>query len=139
MIPFIIHHDRLPNTQQHYLQADFAGMTLMQRLEFIFKGGFAPKTDLYTEAFEISYRDMLKWREVSKLLCVRFEDLVGTKGGGDDNLQIDTLKQIADHLYKPNVEDIHILAAKLYNEHSLFAKAISTRGRMNLIEISCKY
>lgn len=47
------------------------------------------------------YRSYSGWSESKSCLIVKFEDLVGAKGGGSDSLQEKTVKNIADFLNIP--------------------------------------
>lgn len=44
------------------------------------------------------YQSMLCWSLCSHNMTLKFEDLVGKKGGGDDRLQFQSLRQITRHL-----------------------------------------
>ncbi|ATX79661.1 Sulfotransferase domain-containing protein [Mariprofundus aestuarium] len=45
-----------------------------------------------------SYKSFLPWVDDPDNLLVRFEDLIGAMGGGDDNLQEKTIRKIASHI-----------------------------------------
>lgn len=44
------------------------------------------------------FRSMLAWRNTKNFLTIRFEDLVGSKGGGEVQLQKQTIVNILNHL-----------------------------------------
>jgi hypothetical protein len=44
---------------------------------------------------------MIAWQNEPNCLFVRFEDLIGEKGGGSDERQTDTIKRIASYLGIP--------------------------------------
>lgn len=45
------------------------------------------------------------WLDDPSALCVRFEDLVGARGGGDEAIRIDTIARILDHVGSPLERD----------------------------------
>jgi len=56
--------------------------------------------DLHHDEFSIKAfaQRAIKWMHSPHVLTIRFEDLVGEKGGGSKEAQIDALKKIADYL-----------------------------------------
>ncbi len=52
----------------------------------------------YIKGVSIAYADWLAWMNYPYALTVRFEDLIGSKGGGDDARQLATVKAIAKHI-----------------------------------------
>lgn len=47
------------------------------------------------------YASYMPWRDEPNFLAIKFEDLVGKRGGGSDEVQLNTIKDIADHMKKP--------------------------------------
>ena len=64
-----------------------------QRLQAILHGH--PATP-YMPAFKTTLRNYYGWMEQSDVLAVKFEDLVGVRGGGDDGVRNERLRQVAD-------------------------------------------
>jgi hypothetical protein len=61
----------------------------------------------------------LDWNQDKACLLVRFEDLVGDAGGGDDERQLDALRRIDEHLGLAQSEaDLRRVAAKVYSSGS---------------------
>ncbi len=61
------------------------------------------------------YYSYLGWTTYSRTLTVRFEDLVGSKGGGNDEKQKETLKAIAQHIgVKLENEKLEYIANNLF-------------------------
>jgi hypothetical protein len=56
-------------------------------------GGAPPSLDIGSH-----YRNYLGWATYDNGLVVRFEDLVGHRGGGDDQIQRETVTQLVEHL-----------------------------------------
>lgn len=48
------------------------------------------------------YDSMLHWKKCDHNLTVKFEDIVGVKGGGKEDKQLNTLKKIVNHIELPN-------------------------------------
>src|SRR5581483_4268229 len=44
------------------------------------------------------YDSYLPWLNTSGVLCIRFEDLIGPKGGNSQKVQFETIRKIADQL-----------------------------------------
>ena len=61
----------------------------------------------------------LPWQNFKFNLTVRFEDLIGAKGGGDDSVQLETFIKMCQHL---NIElplkKAKILAGNIFNSKS---------------------
>lgn len=68
------------------------------------------------------HRTMIWMRQPNPtVLVVRFEDLVGPKGGGDSELQKKTLQEIARHLgYELSPESINDVADNLFGDTETF-------------------
>lgn len=112
LLSFVMNTRGLP--KKHYLEKDFKLMTQSQRLEIILEGGYAPEAGVEIKSFAEIYRSMLAWRNDSDSLVVRFEDLVGKKGGGRTEQQSKVLKDIAAYLRFP-AHDVLSNIEKIYN------------------------
>lgn len=65
----------------------------------------------------------LVWMKDPNFLTVRFEELVGPEGGGDRELQVHTIKKIAEFISNPLTDEKAIeIASKLYGNTSTFRK-----------------
>ena len=63
----------------------------------------------------------LIWMTDPRVLVCRFEDLVGSKGGGTDTRQIEAIKTLAEHLhYNLPFERIEEIALDLFGESATF-------------------
>ncbi len=59
------------------------------------------------------------WLNKSDILVVRFEDLVGSKGGGSDAVQLKVVKSIAQHIgFSSAAEDLKTLTSKIFSTKS---------------------
>lgn len=66
------------------------------------------------------YESYLPWRNLSNVLSVRFEDLIGPKGGGNKDDQIRSIREIAHHIGK----EISVAEAIAYGD-TIFGKTHS--------------
>ena len=74
--------------------------TLREHIEDSITGFPASETVGRLSAHE-RYRRMADWQAHPFVLTIRFEDLVGTRGGGSDARSSECLEQIADHIAVP--------------------------------------
>ncbi len=67
------------------------------------------------------YEAYMPWMQEPNILSIRFEDLVGSKGGGSAEMQIFTLQKIAEHLdLDLSREKIDSIAEKLFGGTETF-------------------
>ncbi len=77
-------------------------------------------TDLI-KSIDNYYNLWLPWMNYPYALTVRFEDLVGSKGGGDDAQQLATVKAIAKHLsVQLSEERAQEIATNLFGDNTRF-------------------
>lgn len=66
------------------------------------------------------YNMFLPWLNEGSCLMIKFEDLVGSRGGGSDEKQSETLRRIAGHLGIPFDEnELKEIAHKSFNKNSV--------------------
>lgn len=72
---------------------------------------------------EKQYRQILKWGKSEGALLVRFEDLVGEKGGGSSEVQHETIKRVCEYLAL-NVDKQRVISVQkeLFGPTSTFRK-----------------
>lgn len=64
------------------------------------------------------YKNRVKWRTYPNACRVRYERLVGSKGGGDDLLQLVEVVNICRFIGKEeNIDECIAIADKIYNQH----------------------
>ena len=97
------------------LKADLESMSTTERLNFLLEGGYAEKADLKIYSFAHIYRSILAWGQDPNCLLVRFEDLIGEQGGGNNQKQAETLRNLADHLNIPWDEEIARQTKNVYD------------------------
>jgi hypothetical protein len=89
------------NRKSHHLHQYFVGLPDMEsRMEAYLSG----VTDKYSTIgqgladIKGSFNRYTAWSEEPGTLTIRFEDLVGSKGGGDDTQQANAVQRIAEHI-----------------------------------------
>jgi len=124
-LPFILNTGKMPAS--HFLKKDFQDMSQEDQLDFILNGGHAKKAGVRIKSFAEVYRSMLLWRDEPDTLFIRFEDLIGEKGGGSHEKQKNVVKRIASHLGKKPGEIKEAELKKIYDSTS---RTFST-GKIN--------
>jgi hypothetical protein len=99
LLSFILDTRGMP--KPHFLEADFKLMSSQEQLALILNGGYAKEAGVPILNFAEVYRAMLAWQHDPDCLLVRFEDLIGSQGGGSDEKQQYVMAQIARHLDCP--------------------------------------
>jgi hypothetical protein len=112
LVSFILDTRKMP--KKHFLEKDFRQMTSFQRFEFLFNGGYAKNAGVEIKKFADVCNSMAAWKNDPNCLFLRFEDLIGEKGGGSSSLQLETIKKIAAHLEIP-FENIANRIGEVYN------------------------
>ena len=97
------------------LKADLELMSTPQRINFLLEGGYAEKAKLKIYSFAHIYRSILAWGQDPNCLLVRFEDLIGEQGGGNNQKQAETLRKLANHLNIPWNEEIERQTKNVYD------------------------
>ena len=92
-----------------------------ERLESILFGYAAKSGSLL--GINTIYRSMLNWSKDDTNLLVRFEDLVGDRGGGDDAQMIETISSIVEHVRwekEGPLPDLSALGANAFGKTTTF-------------------
>ena len=114
-------------------ELDFEG-----RVESILEGGGKDGRFHY-----LRFRDVLakieEWLNSPEVLVIRYEDIVGLKGGGSDELQSATVRRIFEHInYEANNETIDYVVNNLYGGTHTFrmgsVHAWKDKVSMNLLD-----
>jgi hypothetical protein len=84
----------VPKTDWHYGRAGLEGQSLEERVRKILHGYQSGRFRI--ESFKNILNRSNGWVGQDEVLTVRFEDLVGPKGGGNIEVQIDTITRIAE-------------------------------------------
>jgi hypothetical protein len=90
------------NQPRHFAYSGFAGKSLEERFRLVLDGGYLPN-GIFIESYANIIRSTFGWISNPSVLTVYFEDLVGQLGGGNDEAQARTIKQIAEFAGIDNV------------------------------------
>lgn len=81
------------------LEAFLGPTTVQQKISFLLEFDLNTRSRVVnTPIMYFQAKNVLSIKDKKNALLVRFEDLVGSKGGGNDDLQRKTIKQIASHI-----------------------------------------
>ena len=96
-----------------------AKLSLQQRIRLMVRGGELENT-YYTGIVDIIQRSE-GWLHDRNTLTIRFEDLVGSNGGGDDIIQKDTMKTILKYIgISKNERELDTIQASLFGATHTF-------------------
>ena len=82
----------------HELSASFGRMSPDERTAMVLDGGFAGPGGRRIAGVSETLRSIEKWKSSVECLIVKFENLVGEKGGGSKEAQVEECLKIAEHL-----------------------------------------
>ena len=94
----MLHHVLKPT---HALDKDFNFLSEEARLLMTIEGGILPKSGRQFYGVLPAMKNVLAWQQSEQILMVRFEDLIGEKGGGSKELQLSTVGKIRSFLGFP--------------------------------------
>jgi len=104
---------------EHELSKDFKELSRDEQLEFAIRGGYAKTRGTQVLGIGQAFRSIINWKQSGNCLFVRFEDLVGEKGGGSKKKQSEAIKKICDYLEVSSDEkSISSLCESLFNPNS---------------------
>lgn len=98
-------------------QRAFSRMSTHERVRLMLYGGMLNETDtrFYYRGFREVWNQVQGWVDSDDVLTVKFEDLVGARGGGDDALQRTTIAKMMRHVGLALSDgEINRIAANLY-------------------------
>lgn len=119
----VSHARHIEHFTGHRLHARFLELTEAQRIDAVIDGVQDVNTgDTLLESLADRYAHLLAWRAHSPMLLVRFEDLVGERGGGSAEAQRTALRQVLAFLEVPaGAETIDRIA------HQMFGATVTFR------------
>lgn len=93
-------------------------------LKALIHGHGEPGDQLYFPEIGHHYASYARWMDAPATCLVRFEDLVGTRGGGSEADQLAEVTRVLDHLgygtqYGHAGEGAHDVARRMFSEHSV--------------------
>lgn len=106
-------------TPSHFIYDFYKDLSFDERLRFTLQGGEAG--NLYMESFPTMLKQVDGWFNKKDVLVVKFEDLIGSQGGGDDDLQKSVITSIVEFLKIESV-DIDLTAKNLFGGTHTFRK-----------------
>jgi hypothetical protein len=83
-------------TPSHFLYNHYKNLTHEERIDFTINGGKAGT--LYIESLAGMLNSLNGWFNKSDVMIVKFEDIIGSKGGGNDEVQKLTVENIFNFL-----------------------------------------
>jgi len=92
-VPYIL------RSRWHPLHALFLNLKVEERYRIAYEGYTDDR--LFFPPIATRYLAIEPWVKDNNVLVVKFEDLVGPKGGGSDDKQTETLKQVCSHIGIP--------------------------------------
>jgi len=93
VVPYIL------RTRGHPLHALFLNLKVEERYRIAYEG--YADDQVFFPSIATRYLAIEPWVKDKNVLVVKFEDLVGPKGGGSDYKQTETLKQVCSHIGIP--------------------------------------
>lgn len=106
-----------------------------ERIQALLFGYDAESSERGIVSVQQMYQSMMKWAQSPNFIMIRFEELIGLKGGGDSQLQLTAIRHILKHLdfSQPDNEEImQWIAENAFGKSSTFRKGQigSWRGEM---------
>lgn len=108
----------VPTQKWHYSYDALAGKDIEERISFLLSGGRSVK--YYIESFSSVMRSIEGWLENKNVLTMKFEDLVGVRGGGNSIKQHAVIEEFLKFI-GVSVDENHIMN-KIYGGTSTFRK-----------------
>ena len=102
----------------HFAYCGHVGKSFEERVRFVLDGGYLPN-GIFMESYTSILLSTCGWFSAPGVMVVRFEDLVGQQGGGDQNMQYETIKNIADYAGINNVNPAEI-STRLFGDSKTF-------------------
>lgn len=99
-------------------------------MKCILLGGYLDN-GTYVESFASILQNAIGWLTAAGVLVIKFEDLVGSNGGGNDNLQKEVFSKIIDFIGADSSNEIDY-ASKLFGESKTFRAGKIGSWRLDL-------
>ena len=111
----LVHY--ISNDKSHYLHEYFRTLTEVEKFSVALNGNI--KESKVLNSMLTRCNSISNWIEDPSVLCIRFEDLIGKKGGGDYKIQEETIKKILDFIdYKDDYkkEKINLIRDTIFGD-----------------------
>jgi len=111
----------ISNNPSHFLYKCLRKMNYKEKYEFLLYGGKC--NGLYIESFRTILLNIDLWISKNDIFIIKFEDIIGSKGGGNDNKQLSIAKQILDFLeIKSDISKLKFVLDNLFGGTHTFRK-----------------
>lgn len=112
------------NKKDYYLYPVFKNQPFETRIEHMLKGGYYKNLKFNLDSFPECLRKVDAWIGKEEVLIVRFEDLVGEKGGGEQSAQIKSIQAVETFLELPprNKQELSFITQNLFGGTHTFRK-----------------
>jgi len=109
--------------KDYFLYPILSNLSFEERIRITLKGGYFEKYKLYINSFRSALENLLLWKKSDNCLIVKFEDLIGEKGGGTKEKQFKTIKDILLFIERIDlINNIENVAIRLYGGTHTFRK-----------------
>lgn len=84
--------------KDYYLYPLYQNKSREELIKIALYGGYFPEINMYLNSFKNQQEKVREWEEKEHVLVVRFENLIGEKGGGSKETQLDTIREIIEFI-----------------------------------------
>jgi len=121
--------------KDYFLYPILANISFEDRIRTTLQGGYYKEIKLQLNSFQNALENILEWEKSDNCLIVKFEDLIGEKGGGSREKQNETIKIILHFIQREDLlENAEELGSKLYGGTHTFRKGQNEAWREELSE-----
>ena len=99
--------------KEHIFYETFKSMSKEERFMAALRGELSINERAFLQPLLVNCMSLEPWLRSESVLCIKFEDLIGSKGGGTDHRQQETLESICKRLDVP-LERIENVTTKLF-------------------------
>lgn len=119
----------------HFAYSGHVGKNFEDRVQLVLKGGYLPN-GIYIESFASILCAISGWLNAQNVFVTRFEDLVGSQGGGSDLVQSRELERICGYLGVDNINPT-VIASQLFGGTKTFREG-QIAGWQNALSVDLK-
>lgn len=84
--------------EDYYLYKLYKSKDLSQRISIALDGGYYDEIGLYLNSLDYQLENLKSWKNKDEVLIVKFEDLIGEKGGGSNGVQFEKISEIMEFI-----------------------------------------
>lgn len=109
--------------KDYFLYPLFSNLSFEKRIIVTLKGGYFKEINLHLNSFRYALNNVLEWNNSDICLIVKFEDLIGEKGGGSREKQYEAIKNILHFIGREDLfSNVEKIANELYGGTHTFRK-----------------